>query len=214
MYQEEIAALPIIRKHWIPLLISAILIMLETTGDVASDLFCYNRLSIADGQLWRLLSGHLIHLSWSHLGINLAGLLFLWLIIRDWVTACEFWLTVFLSGLVISLCLLGFNQEILQYAGFSGILHGIWVEGALAGISARYREAYLLLIVLVIKLAWEQLSGPLPTLIKASGSFIAVDAHLYGAIAGLMVAIMMRYKLSSHITPKIFRNTGNTPFSD
>jgi hypothetical protein len=110
--------------------------------------------------------------------------------------------------------LLGFNQEILQYAGFSGILHSIWVEGALAGISARYRAAYLLLTILVIKLAWEQLSGPLPSLIKASGNFIAVDAHLYGAIAGLMAAIMMRYKLSSHIIPKIFRNTGNNPFSD
>jgi len=190
--------LALIRKHWIPLLIAIILVMFKIKGDAAFDLFCYDRSAINDGQLWRLLSGHFLHLSWSHLGMNLAGLMFLWLLVRAWVTSKELLLTIFFSGLIISLCFLALNPEILQYAGFSGILHSLWVVGALAGISAKRGEAYFLLAILIFKLAWEQLSGPLPTPVKISGNYIAVDAHLYGAIAGLIAANLMlhRNKLS------------------
>jgi len=186
--------LALIREHWIPLLIVITLVMFEIKGDAAFDLFCYDRSAINDGQLWRLLSGHFIHLSWSHLGINLAGLMFLWLLVRAWVTSKELLLSIFFSGLMISLCLLALNREILQYAGFSGILHGLWIVGALAGISAKRGEAYFLLAILIFKLAWEQLLGPLPNPVKISGNFIAVDAHLYGAIAGLMVASLMLHR--------------------
>jgi len=191
---QKLMSLVLIRKHLIPLLIATILVMPQIMGDAAFDLFCYDRSAINDGQLWRLLSGHFIHLSWSHLGLNMAGLLLLWLLVRAWVTPKELLLTIFFSGLIISLCLLALNREILQYAGFSGILHGIWVVGALAGISARRGEAYFLMAILISKLAWEQLSGPLPTPVKMSGNFIAVDAHLYGAIAGLMVASLMLHR--------------------
>jgi len=214
MHKVELIIIPVVRKHWIPFLISTILIMFEIVGDIAFNLLCYDRPSIDNGQLWRLLSGHLMHLSWSHLGINLAGLMFLWLLIRDCVTPKEFWLTIFFSALIISLCLLDFNQEVLQYAGFSGVLHSIWVVGALLGIGAKHKEAYLLLTILAFKLTWEQLLGPLSTLIKISGGFIVVDAHLYGAIAGLMMTIMLRYKALNQIIPKIFKNTANNLFSD
>jgi len=190
--------LALIRKYWILLLIATILILLETGRDVAFNLLCYDRSAIKEGQIWRLLSGHFIHLSWSHLGMNLAGLIFLWLFVEEWLTTRELLLNIFFSGLIISLCLLALNREILQYAGFSGILHGLWVAGALAGIRARRGEAYFLLAILVFKLAWEQLSGPLPTPVRISGNYIAVDAHLYGAIAGLIAANLMlhRNKLS------------------
>src|SRR5690606_7331879 len=40
----------------------------------------YDRQAILDGEVWRLLSGNLVHLGWSHLWLNAFGLLLVWLL--------------------------------------------------------------------------------------------------------------------------------------
>jgi len=42
------------------------------------------------------------------------------------------------------------------------------------------------LLLLGLKLAWEQLAGPLPGSEALSGGPVVVDAHLYGTSAGLL----------------------------
>ena len=37
--------------------------------------------TIAEGEYWRLLSGHFAHLGYPHLALNLAGLLLVWLLV-------------------------------------------------------------------------------------------------------------------------------------
>ena len=55
-----------------PLALAAIL--LQAGGAEVREALAYQRTSIAAGEYWRWLSGHLVHLGWSHLGYNLAGL--------------------------------------------------------------------------------------------------------------------------------------------
>jgi len=184
----------LIHRNMPALLLVFIAITLKMAGDVAFDSLCYDRPAIQEGQLWRLLSGHFVHLGWSHLGTNLAGLTLLWLLIGKWITAKATSLTIILSAIMIGLGLLIFNPEIIRYAGLSGILHGIWLAGALFGMRAGYWEAYALTILLVLKLIWEQSLGPLPTSVYLSGGSVAVDAHLYGAIAGLLATGLLRCK--------------------
>ena len=183
----------IIRNSF-PLILITLILVLEMVGDVAFDSLCYNRSAIQEGQLWRLLSGNFIHIGWNHLGLNLAGLFLIWLFIVQWLTLKEIWLTVFLSALVVGLGLLMMNPEISQYVGLSGILHGIWFAGALFGMCAGHWEAYFLAIFLTLKLIWEQMFGPLSVFSEMSGILIVVDAHLYGAIAGLLLAGLLRYR--------------------
>jgi hypothetical protein len=49
-------------------------------------------------------------------------------------------------------------------------------------------QAWLLAAVLVAKLGYEQLAGPMPF----SGGPVVVDAHLYGVLGGAAVALTMK----------------------
>ena len=51
-----------LRGQWLPVFAVAIAVLLALTGDWGRELFRYDRLAIAGGELWRLVSGHFVHL--------------------------------------------------------------------------------------------------------------------------------------------------------
>jgi rhomboid family GlyGly-CTERM serine protease len=151
----------------------------------------WDRDALAGGQLWRFISGHFVHLGWSHLLLNLAGLaLITWIAGRTWDWAG--WLAITL----ISITVIGagfwiINPELEWYVGLSGLLHGLLAAGLVVGIARRETESVVLAALVVAKLAWEQFSGPLPGSEGASGGAVIVDAHLYGAVGGILAAAAM-----------------------
>jgi rhomboid family GlyGly-CTERM serine protease len=152
----------------------------------------YERNSILSGEIWRILTGHLVHLTWNHLLLNLGGLALIWLLFGKRLMLAQ-WLIVLLScAIAISAGLMVFHPHLNWYVGLSGLLHGMFVAGALGGLFSGYRAEWLLLGLLVLKLAWEQLSGALPGTGELAGGFVVVDAHLYGALTGLAVALLLR----------------------
>src|SRR5690606_30285485 len=52
-------------------------VLIQAADSAVAELLRYEREAIFAGQLWRLLTGHLVHLSWTHLLLNILGLLFL-----------------------------------------------------------------------------------------------------------------------------------------
>jgi rhomboid family GlyGly-CTERM serine protease len=89
------------------------------------------------------------------------------------------------------------NPGLYWYVGMSGLLHGLLA----AGIVARWKnfdaETAILLLLLVAKISWEQFSGPVPGSESTSGGPVVVDAHLYGAIGGVLGAILVRIRVKS-----------------
>jgi rhomboid family GlyGly-CTERM serine protease len=168
---------------------SALLVML--LGESGEALLRYQRSEILNGEGWRLLSGHLVHLGWSHLWMNLLALALLWALLGETLTVTAWSLLLLSCALLDGLGLLLFNTGVEWYVGLSGVLHGLFLAGSLAGLASGRRDALLLLIALVVKLAWEQLAGPLPGSAAAAGGPVVVDAHLYGAIAGSATAALM-----------------------
>jgi len=134
-------------------------------------------------QPWRLITGQLMHLGWTHLAMNLAGLGVVWLILARYLSAWQWWLTVLICGAGVNLGLLAFSTSIDWYVGLSGILHGLLAAGALARLKREPMLA-LLLAGLTAKLAWEQFTGQDPGTAQLIGGAVIVDAHLYGALAG------------------------------
>jgi len=63
------------RLHVLPLSIVLISTALALGGQTVTEALRYQRGAILDGQWWRLISGNLVHLGWSHLLLNLAGLI-------------------------------------------------------------------------------------------------------------------------------------------
>jgi rhomboid family GlyGly-CTERM serine protease len=151
----------------------------------------WDRDALANGELWRFVSGHLVHLSWTHLLLNLAGLaLIAWIVGRAW--DWRGWLVVCgTSIVVIGAGFWFFNPSLEWYVGLSGLLHGLLAAGLVAGIRGREAESVVLAILVAGKLVWEQLAGPLPGSESASGGAVIVDAHLYGAMGGVLATLLM-----------------------
>src|SRR5690348_170160 len=63
----------------------ALLLLPVLAGDAGREALRYDRLGLAHGELWRLLTGHLVHLSFEHAALNSLGLVLMWaLFARDY----------------------------------------------------------------------------------------------------------------------------------
>jgi membrane associated rhomboid family serine protease len=63
--------------------------------------------------------------------------------------------------------------------------------GVVGGYSKARAESLVLALVLLGKLAYEQIAGPLPGSEQSTGGAVVVVAHLYGAIAGVVAAAIL-----------------------
>ena len=161
-------------------------------GGASSNLwFRYDRDAIMDGEIWRIITGHFVHLGWKHFIMNIAGLILIWLLFGRLMTTWKWVVCIIVNALFISIGFILFNKDLNWYVGLSGVLHGMFVCGAIASIVTGYRAESVLLLLLVGKLIWEQLQGALPGSASFAGGDVVVDAHLYGAIIGLVCAAFL-----------------------
>jgi rhomboid family GlyGly-CTERM serine protease len=146
----------------------------------------FDRSAIADGQIWRLLTANFVHLGWSHLAFNGAGLLAVgWLFAEDG-TAGEWAFILVFSGIAASLGMYFWTPEVSFCVGLSGALHGLFSAGCLIWIREGVGVGFGLLLALVIKLTYEQTAGSMPFSEGLVGGPVVTDAHLWGAIAGII----------------------------
>jgi rhomboid family GlyGly-CTERM serine protease len=158
------------------------LFFLWAVGDQVLDGLRYERGALANGQLWRVITGHLVHASASHLALNLAGLALMVALFPGEYSRREWCLVGFASAFAISAGLWWLQPQVHWYVGLSGVLHGVLAAGALGWWRTQPRLlAGALTAVLLLKLVWEQWHGALGW----SGDLtVIVDAHLYGALGG------------------------------
>ncbi len=176
------------RLPWFPIALVLVALIAAAWPPLTQALM-YDRALVAQGELWRLVTASLVHLTWGHTVLNLSGLLLVWLLFgpalgqRAWLLT---WLTsaVLLGGLLFFL-----HPEVQRYVGLSGVLHGLFVSGALASLPRDRRWAFVLLLAVAAKLVYEQLLGPLPGSEASAGGPVLVEAHLYGALGGIPVGL-------------------------
>jgi len=154
----------------------------------------FDRQAILDGEVWRLISGNFVHLGWNHLWMNLAGLFLIWMLFARFFNNANWLFIIITSAAAVGGGLLFFNPELNWYVGLSGLLHGMFVAGVIRAITLGYRAEILLFILLTGKLIWEQISGALPGSMDLAGGNVVVDAHLYGAIAGLLCVALLAFQ--------------------
>ena len=160
----------------------------ELFGDTTRTWLQYDREAILDAELWRLISGHFVHLGLSHYILNALGLILVWLLVGMHFTTRQWLIVSVVSIAGVSLGLILFNPQIVWYVGMSGFLHGLLFAGVVMALRTVPREAMLIGVVIFLKIAFEQSFGPLPGSEQSAGGNVVVDAHLYGALAGLGAA--------------------------
>ncbi len=146
----------------------------------------YEREALASGEFWRLITAHLVHLGWGHLWLNVTALVMMAALFDTVMTAADWVLASVLCALTIDIGLYVLQPEIAWYVGLSGMLHGLIIVGAVALIRSVAPLGYALLLAVVGKIVWEQVVGPMPFSESTSGGPVLVDAHLYGAVGGLL----------------------------
>lgn len=176
--------------NWMfPVILVLIAAVLAVFGEPGQLQLRYERDAIGNGEFWRLLTGHLVHLGWPHFLLNAAGLLLVWLLVGAQLSARS-WLVVGLfivAGMDVGFWFL--RPTLSWYVGLSGLLHGVLAAGVVAGWYHAPKENLVIGMVLVLKLAYEQWSGPLPGTATVSGGPVVVDSHLFGTISGVLIAL-------------------------
>lgn len=170
------------------LTLAALLVAL--LGEPAAQRLRYERGAILSGEVWRLFSGHLVHLGWTHLGLNAAALVLIAALLGRLQRAPPWAWSVLASSLGVGLGLLWCSPQVDWYVGLSGVSHGLVAAGGAALARERRAAGFAWLALLAGKLAWEQFHGALPGSQAVIGGATVVDAHLYGAVAGLMAALL------------------------
>lgn len=146
----------------------------------------YERGLIAEGELWRLLSAHLVHLNLNHALLNMSGLLMLGYYFRHDFSPASWLGLIALAGLVISAGLWWAEPALRGYAGFSGVLHALLY----AGLVRTWKEMpwlnSLVLALLLGRLCWEHSAYYDENYLRGliNGRVIP-NAHLFGALTGL-----------------------------
>ena len=149
----------------------------------ATDMLMWKRAAIADGQVWRWMTGHLVHLSARHCLSNLLGLYVICEYVWDDLGLAEACLLSVWIATGTSLLLWWLGPEIQWYAGLSGLLHGMWAGCAMAWwCRIGDRVAGVALLLLAIKLA-------LPASAVSAVPVVTV-AHGFGALSGMAWAVL------------------------
>lgn len=150
----------------------------------------FDRAAIAAGEVWRLLTSPFVHLGWSHLALDLAALVLVAVAVGPRLSVPAWYGVALATAVGGSLGVLALSPRTPAMAGLSGLGHGLFVAGAVVELRRGSRWAGLLLLALVAaKLAWEQLQGAVPGAGGALGAPVALDAHLYSSLAGLLAGL-------------------------
>ena len=176
------------RWFWLLLILLTLDVVLAL-GDSLAAMLRYERGAIASGGWWRLLTGHLVHLDLHHLVLNELGLVLMWSLFADDFDALEWLVIGFAGALAISAGLWWLSPRVAWYVGSSGILHTVLGAGTARHLWRHAWDRWLLLAALAGKLLFEQFSGH-------AQPGVVVDAHLYGALAGLLAGAALSARVA------------------
>lgn len=167
--------------------ITAVIYLLEPQ---ASQLLAYYHTGIAQFELWRLISATFCHTNFNHLLMNIFGLVITLALFIDTFKLIKIFPIIIFNSVFIGAALFFLEPQIIWYVGLSGVLHGLFSYGIAADINKKDRWGYLLGAGFIIKIIYEQVFGAQQSTIDLIGAPVLVNAHLYGALAGIFFYVI------------------------
>lgn len=137
-------------------------------------------------QLWQSITHAIVHLNTQHLILNASTLVCIFFLFPSAFKSLSWLFALVFSAIVSSAGMYFYSPETAWCAGLSGALHGLVVYTLL-----RARASIWWLMALFIKIFIEQI-GIMESneVLNITGQFIqhniVVDAHLWGAVGGLL----------------------------
>lgn len=145
---------------------------------------------VISGEYWRILTANFVHFGWAHTLMNVAAFVLCTAALLSEISPLKYLSLLLICCLTVGIGIYWFNPEYRPYAGLSGAIHGLIVAGL---IQTRAYPLWIKIVGLLLimgKLIQENLPGytatDLQQLIPAA---VAVESHMYGAIAGAVFAL-------------------------
>ena len=166
-------------------------------------LLIYDHAAIAHGELWRLASGNLVHLSNTHFAYDLTAFLIAGTIIE--VRGYRHFAMVCLSAaILIGVAIFVFAPELHYFGGLSGVVTAAVAYLCLHGVSEKGTWRWLcaaMMAGLVAKFWIEIALGNSLLLTVSNEAFAPVPlSHLMGAVTALFVYVLKRLSISTRFT--------------
>jgi rhomboid family GlyGly-CTERM serine protease len=164
----------------------------------ARDALIYDRAALADGELWRIWTGHLVHFGWPHFVADVGLLL-----IIGWTIAKEFprtaWVGLVLQPPFISAAVYWFDPEMGRYAGLSAVNLGLLLLLAARGWTGERRDWFWPVIVVIYALElgyeiWRGGQGGGFIRFDEPGVKVATRAHLAAVAYALLAWAWCRWR--------------------
>lgn len=172
-------------SSYFALLCIAAFILLHLLPPSTIQALSYERASLAAGQYWRLLTAHFVHLSWLHLLMNSIALVVFQYLYGASFSTRRWLLMPPILCLGISLGLYWGTPGIDWYRGFSGVVIGMLVAGALLNFRQQPLFNTAVCAIIAAKVLLEQWHGQGVITSSFNNLPTVVDAHLYGAATAL-----------------------------
>lgn len=151
----------------------------------------YERAAVLDGQIWRLLTCHIVHLNLWHFLLNISGLMLILFFFRDLLDRRRLWLWFGTCALGVGLAFVLIDTGLDWYLGFSGLLQGLLMFCLLLGWRGNPVLHSLILAIVIGRLIWEHTPDYDTDYLQAwIHAPVYVNAHLYGAVMGAVAAGM------------------------
>ena len=149
----------------------------------------YQRQSLEQGQLWRLFSGHLVHLNDKHLILNLIAWVIVFFLGVNYLSLSRWIVLSLVLMLSISVGLYYFVPEVLYYGGLSGVLHGYFAYILVEWIKNKQRLSWIILLLLIAKVLAENFSDMGSSTTEYLELRVVTEAHLIGIMVGIIAAL-------------------------
>ena len=166
------------------------MLIFAATSSASFPILSLERNKVIAGEFWRLFTSNFVHFGWAHTLMNLAAFV---------ICACALLYTFSVTRLLalILFCCIAvgtgvyfFNPEYETYAGLSGAIHGFMVAGLLLNKRHAFWLKGIFIALIFAKIIYEHQTNYQATELQALLPVaVAYDAHLYGALAGLVFGI-------------------------
>jgi len=172
-----------------------LMLLLQAIGP---EYFRYERDWSSTGQIWRIVTAHWVHVGWIHLLLNGFGLVVCVSLTTPGWSIGRWLVNSITMAIGISIMLTIYNPEVWDYAGFSGVLYGLYVLAALSLFPRDRLVAVLIIAAIVIKVIMEQFNFYDFNSGDIIGARVIVDAHLYGLLMAIAIALIWATYTMNH----------------
>ena len=178
--------------------VAAIVPLMALLQAIGPEYFRYQRDWISTGESWRIVTAHWVHVGWLHLLLNGLGLMVCVSLIKPEWSVRRWLVNSIVMAVGISIMLTLYNPEVRDYAGYSGVLYGLYVLAAISLFPGDRLIALLVIAAIVIKVMMEQFNFYDFNTGDIIGAHVVVDAHLYGLLMAIAIALVWAMYTMNH----------------